>query len=159
ILVGFGLNITQKERTVVEKQLEKLKGVLVTWKSDQEKKREGLIIEGECTDAASELVKATGASIYQVQSGPFRKYFAINTNCVKLADTISGPAGLDILRVNAIATPGSYFSMLNEMFERGDTLVTERTIYSDKKRGKTLAQKLEKQAKKQQNNGEKKKKS
>ena len=49
--------------------------------------------------------------------------------------------------------------MLNEMFERGDTLVTERTIYSDKKRGKTLAQKTGKQAKKQQNNGKKKKKS
>lgn len=159
ILVGFGLNITQKERAVVEKQLENLKEVLVPWKSDLEKKREGLPIEGDCTDAASELVKATGASIYKVQSGPFRKYFAINTNCVKLADTIIGPAGLDILRVNAIATPGSYFSMLNEMFERGDTLVTERTIYSDKKRGKTLAQKLEKQAKKQQNNGKKKKKS
>ena len=109
ILVGFGLNITQKERTVVEKQLENLKAVLVPWKSDLEKKREGLPIEGDCTDAASELVKATGASIYKVQSGPFRKYFAINTNCVKLADTIIGPAGLDILRVNAIATPAAIF--------------------------------------------------
>ncbi len=51
------------------------------------------------------------------------------------------------MRINAIATPGSYFSMLNEMFERGNTIVTERTIYSDKKRGKTLAQKLKQQEK------------
>ena len=49
--------------------------------------------------------------------------------------------------MNAISTPGSYFSMLNEMFERGNTIVTERTIYSDKKRGKTLAEKLKKQKK------------
>ena len=90
------------------------------------------------------MVKATGAKIFKVKSGPFRKYFAINTNCVQLADTIIGPAGLDILRVNAIATPGSYFSMLNEMFERGGTIVTERTIYADKKRGRTLAKKLRK---------------
>lgn len=149
VLVGFGLNITQKEREVVEKQLQSLREVLVPWKSDLEKKREGQEIKGDCTDPASELVKATGASIYKVSSGPFRKYFAINTNCVKLADSIIGPAGLDIMRVNAIATPGSYFSMLNEMFERGNTIVTQRTIYADKKRGKTLAQKLaEKAAKK-----------
>ncbi len=146
VLVGFGLNITQKEREVVEKQLQSLREVLVPWKSDLERKREGEAVKGDCTDPASELVKATGASIYKVSSGPFRKYFAINTNCVKLADSIIGPAGLDILRVNAIATPGSYLSMLNEMFERGNTIVTQRTIYADKKRGKTLAQKLEKQA-------------
>ena len=132
----------------MERQLQNLKNVLIPWQSDLEKKRQGLPIKGDCTDAASELVKATGASIYKVQSGPFRKYFAINTNCVKLADTIIGPAGLDIMRVNAIATPGSYFSMLNEMFERGNTIVTERTIYSDKKRGKTLAQKLKQQKEK-----------
>ncbi len=148
VLVGFGLRITPKEREVVEKQLQSLKRVLSPWKSDLEKRREGLPVKGDCTDPASELVRATGASIYKVTSGPFRKYFAINTNCVKLADSIIGPAGLDIMRVNAISTPGSYFSMLNEMFERGNTIVTERTIYSDKKRGKTLAQKLEKQKKK-----------
>lgn len=148
VLVGFGLQISTKEREVVERQLQNLKSVLIPWQSDFEKKRQGLPIKGDCTDAASELVKATGASIYKVQSGPFRKYFAINTNCVKLADTIIGPAGLDIMRINAIATPGSYFSMLNEMFERGNTIVTERTIYSDKKRGKTLAQKLKQQEEK-----------
>lgn len=148
VLVGFGLQISTKEREIVERQLQNLKNVLIPWQSDFEKKRQGLPIKGDCTDAASELVKATGASIYKVQSGPFRKYFAINTNCVKLADTIIGPAGLDIMRVNAIATPGSYFSMLNEMFERGNTIVTERTIYSDKKRGKTLAQKLKQQKEK-----------
>lgn len=147
VLVGFGLHITPKERAVVERQLESLKQVLVPWKSDLEKKREGLPVKGDCTDPASELVRATGASIYKVASGSFRKYFAINTNCVKLADTIIGPAGLDIMRVNAISTPGSYFSMLNEMFERGNTIVTERTIYSDKKRGKTLAEKLKNQKK------------
>lgn len=148
VLVGFGLQITSKEREVVEKQLQSLKRVLVPWKSDLEKKREGQPVKGDCTDPASELVRATGASIYKVASGSFRKYFAINTNCVKLADSIIGPAGLDIMRINAIATPGSYFSMLNEMFERGNTIVTERTIYSDKKRGRTLAQKLKDQEKK-----------
>lgn len=147
VLVGFGLQITSKEREVVEKQLQSLKRVLVPWKSDLEKKWEGQLIKGDCTDPASELVRATGASIYKVASGPFRKYFAINTNCVKLADSVIGPAGLDIMRVNAIATPGSYFSMLNEMFERGNTIVTERIIYSDKKRGRTLAKKIRQQEK------------
>ncbi len=150
VLVGFGLDITEREREVVIEQLEELKKVLVPWKSDLEKKRDGEAVKGDCKDAASELVKATGASIYKVKSGPFRKYFAINTNCVKLADSIIGPAGLDIMRVNAITTPGSYFSMLDEMFQRGGTVVTERTIYCDKKRGRTLAKKLAKQAEKKQ---------
>ena len=144
VLVGFGLHITHREREIVESKLRELSQVLVPWQSDWEKKQAGLTVKRKGPDPASRLVKATGAKIFKVKSGPFRKYFAINTNCVQLADTIIGPAGLDILRVNAIATPGSYFSMLNEMFERGNTIVTQRTIYADKKRGRTLAKKLEK---------------
>ena len=81
------------------------------------------------TDAASELVKATGAKIYKIKSGEFKTYFAINTNCVKLADYITGSAGLDVLDVSGIVTPGSYYALLDDMFERRNTIVVSKTIY------------------------------
>ena len=49
----------------------------------------------------------TGAEIRKVKEGPFATYFALNTNCVQLADTILGPTGLDILAVNGIPTPAA----------------------------------------------------
>ena len=30
--------------------------------------------------------------------GPFKTYFALNTNCVLLADTIVGQAGIDLVK-------------------------------------------------------------
>ncbi len=39
VLVGFGLQISTKEREVVERQLQNLKSVLIPWQSDLEKKR------------------------------------------------------------------------------------------------------------------------
>lgn len=80
-------------------------------------------------DPASELYKATGANIYKLSSGPFKKYFALSTNCVQLADTITGSAGLDALSVKGVITPGNYYALLNNMFERKNTIVISRNFY------------------------------
>lgn len=65
----------------------------------------------------------------QNQTGEFKTYFAHNTNCVKLADYITGSAGLDVLDVSGIVTPGSYYAAFGCMFERRNTIVVSKTIY------------------------------
>ena len=98
---------------------------------DAEKIEKGLLPrDKKAKDAASYLWRATGAQIRKVKEGPFSTYFALNTNCVQLADTILGPAGLDILAVNGIPTPGSYYAMLNRQFESGSPVVVTRTVYA-----------------------------
>lgn len=129
VLVGFGLRLSQVQKQSVERQLEKVKALWVPWRCDEEKARAGELPAGEYNDAASELLKATGAKIYKINTKPFKTYFAINTNCVQLADFIIGSSGIDVLSANGIVTPGSYYSLLQELFERKNSLVVRKLVY------------------------------
>ncbi len=129
VLVGYGITLSKAQREEVEKSLANLKSLFISWKSDYQKMEEGLLPDSEYKDPASELYKATGASIYKISSGPFKKYFALSTNCVQLADTITGSAGLDALSVKGVITPGNYYALLNNMFERKNTIVISRNFY------------------------------
>lgn len=129
VLVGYGVTLSMKQREAVEKSLGNLKSLFINWKSDYQKMEDGILPTSEYKDPASELYKATGASIYKLSSGPFKKYFALSTNCVQLADTITGSAGLDALSVKGVITPGNYYALLNNMFERKNTIVISRNFY------------------------------
>ncbi|TAH59554.1 MAG: hypothetical protein EWM50_07880 [Gottschalkiaceae bacterium] len=61
--------------------------------------------------------------------GPFKTYFALNTNCVLLADTIVGQAGIDLLKIQGLISPGAYFDFFNREFSRKNSFVISRTIY------------------------------
>lgn len=125
ILVGFGLSLTKEQCSAVERELKKITDDLIPWQSDYEKKLANM----DNPDAASRLVHETGAKIYKLQKGAFRKYYTLNTNCVKLVDQIIGSSGLDLISINGIAIPGSYYAMLNDLYEKGNSIVTERNIY------------------------------
>ncbi len=134
ILVGFGLCLSDAQKRKVEEKITEIMGVSIPWQTRYEQVQNGLLPENQaCKDAASELVKATGAKIFKVKSGAFKTYFSINTNCVKLADYITGSAGIDVLDVSGIVTPGSYYALLNNLFERRHTIVVTKTIYRNKK--------------------------
>ncbi len=70
-----------------------------------------------------------GGKAYRVIRGPFKTYFAIASNCVKLADTIAGKAGLDSITKGNLVTPGSYLCMMENMFYRKNTRVIRRKVY------------------------------
>ncbi len=130
ILVGFGLCLSPAQQQTVRNKISEILQTAQPWQTAYEQRQNGMLPQtAVCEDAASELVKATGAKIYKIQSGKFKTYFSINTNCVKLADYMTGSAGLDVLDVSGIVTPGSYYALLNDMFERGDTIVMAKTIY------------------------------
>lgn len=81
-----------------------------------------------------------GGHSHKVVNGPFKTYFAIATNCVALADTIIGKAGIDSLSSGSIKTPGAYFDMLDSLFNRSNTLVIKRTAYLQSKAGEIKEQ-------------------
>ena len=125
IVVGFGISLDDEQKTKIEKELDKIKLNFVDWQTDFEK---GLEYDDKI-DPASHFIKVANAKIYKIKKGTFRKYFALNTNCVKLADKIIGVSGLGIISVNGIVVPGAYYTMLNELYELNDTMVIERNIY------------------------------
>ncbi|MEG1426988.1 MAG: DUF308 domain-containing protein [Oscillospiraceae bacterium] len=127
ILVGFGLALSPEQCTAIEGELAKIRKNLLPWQSDYEK---GLLTDNtKDWDAASLLIHSTGCKIHKMSSGPFRKYYALNTNCVKLAEQIIGPSGIGLIDVNGICVPGTYYTLLNDLYERSDTIVVQRNIY------------------------------
>lgn len=132
ILVSFGIDLDDEQMINVASKLEEIKALFIPWTSDYEKMENGQLAKGEYLDDASQLYKATGAKIYKIKEGKFKKYFALSTNCVMLSDTITNSADLDYLAIKGVVTPGLYYSMLNSMFEREHTPVISRTFYKKK---------------------------
>ena len=82
------------------------------------------------SDVSSQLYNDYSAKFFKFKRGnPFRTYYAMGTNCVKLADQLVGKSGIDILKVNGIITPGTYLDYLDRLYERGDSIVISRTLY------------------------------
>lgn len=67
--------------------------------------------------------------MYKFKSGPFKTYFVLSTNCVAMADTIVGKTGIDIIGINGVITPGTYYEYFNQEFLKSNSKVVTRTIY------------------------------
>lgn len=83
----------------------------------------------EYNDYASVLYKSTGAKFYRFKSGKVKTYFGLNTNCVLLADSVIGHSGIDILSINGIITPGTYYEYLKNEFIKRNSIVISQNIY------------------------------
>lgn len=100
------------------------------------------------SDGASTVAKL-GGELYYVDDGPFQTYFAISSNCVQLADTIIGKAGLDAMSNNSLRTPGAYYKMMENQFYRPRTRVITKTAHLQNYPGekRELKEKAEKKKK------------
>lgn len=71
----------------------------------------------------------TNCKFYKFKSGYFKTYFTLTSNCVRLADTIVGSIGLDLIAINGIITPGTYYNYLDNLFKRRNTIVVKKQLY------------------------------
>jgi len=134
ILMAYGLALTPEHKKGAQDKLNEMVNDLLPWEPLAEQCEKGEI-EGkpeDFNDVSSQLYKDTGARFYKFRFGnPFKTYYAMGTNCVKLVDTIVGKTGIDLLKINGIITPGAYLDYLDRLYERGDSIVVSRTLYQD----------------------------
>ncbi|MCR2032966.1 DUF308 domain-containing protein [Anaerofustis stercorihominis] len=83
-------------------------------------------------DYASELSKANNITFRKIKRGRFKYYFTFYTNCVKFADSILGQAGIDILNLNGVISPGAYFNYFDREYRRKNSIVITKTVYNPK---------------------------
>ncbi len=131
-LFGFGLKLTTEQKIRVREKIKEIHQNLYEWKPkikiDEER---GIKPEKPYKDYSSILYKNLKGKFYKFKKGPFKTYFAMNTNCVLLADTIVGEAGIDLVKIQGIISPGAYFEYFNREFMRRNSFVVSRTIYYD----------------------------
>lgn len=77
----------------------------------------------------ADFARSTGAVFHKLRKGPFQTYNALKTNCVALADILCGASGLDLMNLQGIITPGTYYAFLDRQFLRRNSIVISRTVY------------------------------
>lgn len=128
-VIGFGASLSEKQLASVQKNIDELLSHCEPLESLYEQAVKKGEDGSELNDPASNIVRDVGGKVYTVVEGPFKRYFGINTNCVRVADWLLTDSGVDRLTFNAISTPGGYYSMLDNMFYRKNTRIIRRTAY------------------------------
>lgn len=83
---------------------------------------------GEYSDPASNFFCDVGAELYKFKKGKYKTYFAIRTNCVQFVDDLIRSTGLNMVMLNGIVTPGTYYHYLENCFKRKNSFVIKKTI-------------------------------
>lgn len=125
-LFGFGLKLTDKQIKAVRKQIKSIKENAYFWDLPSKKAK------NKPTNKdfyAIRLYRETSAKFYKFKSGKFKTYFVLGTNCVLLVDYILGATGTNILKMNGIITPGTYYDFLATEYVKKNSNVISYTIY------------------------------
>lgn len=131
-LFGFGIILTDEQVVKVRNAISELKSTATPWRSELELALmdNPNINPNDYSDYASDVSKEIAASFYKFKNEPFKSYFVLTTNCVLLADTILGPSGIDLLKLNGILSPGTYLHYLRQELKKTDSNVISYEIYN-----------------------------
>lgn len=133
-LFVFGLKLTDRQKKNVDKAIHNIFDNSYTWASPYEeaKLKNKRVKKDDYSDYASRLYQVTKAKFYKVKNGKFKNYFVLGSNCCRLADNIVGKSGIDLLKMNGVITPGTYYEYLNREFQKKNSMVISRKIYNQK---------------------------
>ena len=129
-VVSFGILLNDQEKEQVRQQLFQLAARFRPWYSNLERHKRGIPFSGSLNGYASLLTKYVEPKFFKFTHGKFKTYFVMTTNCVLLADTIVGKSSIDLISMDGMMTPGTYYDFLNKEFQIAHSIVTSRTIYT-----------------------------
>ena len=130
-LIEFGIKLTQTQKNKLIRVINNLITKDVEpYYPDLQLYEMGLIEAGNYHDISSDLYKLANAKFYRITKGPHKKFFVFKTNCVMLAEHILGSLGKNVIAINGIIAPGTYYEYLNTEFKKKTTNVITRKIYT-----------------------------
>ena len=127
-IFDFGLVLTENQKQQVEEKINKLLSNTTPWNHKEDKKY------NNGNSYVGKLYKKTKAKFYKPIKGKYKTYFVVGNNCCFLADDIVGSFGMDILSINGIITPGTYYDYLNRLFNQKNSNVISKEIYNYNRR-------------------------
>ena len=117
-MIGYGVVLSELQKAAV---LDKINAFLYQskrWYPSADKTPEPKLMEQEAQ-----------AEFYKIGKGPFKTYNVLTTNCVAVANMLSGSGGVDLMNPQGIITPGTYSEFLDRQFLRKKSIVVSRTVY------------------------------
>ena len=127
-IFDFGLCLTEAQTRRVRLRIQELLENTYPWDHKTDKNyRDG-------KSYAAKLYKRTKAKFYKFKSGKYKTYYVMGTNCCFLADDIVGKSGMDILSINGLITPGTYYDYLNRKLKSKNSSIIYKEIYNKDRR-------------------------
>ena len=126
----FGIKLSCDKDKMVSDKINEIMSNTYVWNYFDDKKY------NNGNSYASKLYKKTRAKFYKFYSGKYKIYFVLGSNCSYLVDDILGNSGMDILSLNGIITPGTYYNYFNKEINRKNSCVISKNIYNSKRRPK-----------------------
>ena len=123
-IFSYGVRLTAKQLESVKAEIRKIFENTYQWYPHSYKNKD------DCNDYASKLYLRTKTKFYKFKKGRFKTYFVLGSNCVKLAETIMGKAGMDIIDLNGIISPGTYQNYLEKEYQRINGTIITKNIYN-----------------------------
>ncbi|AFA49383.1 HdeD family acid-resistance protein [Acetobacterium woodii] len=130
VLISFKVAFSDEELEIIKKNYERFQENMEEWFCDTQLAERGLLEPGNYTGVEDTIYKGTGARFYKFLKGPLKTYFALDTNCVKVADSLFEKTGFEKPATGNIVTPGAYYQFLMGALERPGTKIYEKKIYS-----------------------------
>ena len=123
-IFDFGISLTDRQKERIRNRIDELFANTVQWNYKDDKK----YYDGD--SYAAKLYKRTKAKFYKFKKGKYCTYYILGTNCCYLVDDILGKSGMDILSINGIITPGTYYDYLNRQLKLKNSNVVSKDIYN-----------------------------
>ena len=120
-LFGYGIKLNEKQKEALRRELDKINNNL--------EKFDPTLTPGSYSD---KLYKQIGADFYKIKEGKFAKYILLGCNCAHFIDKIIGATGSDILKINGLINPGTYYEYLDNEFSKKNSIVISKAIYNSK---------------------------
>ncbi len=117
-MIGYGVVLSEVQKTAVLNKINEFLDQSRRWYPSVEKTPEPKMMEREAQ-----------AEFYKIGRGPFKTYNVLTTNCVAVANMLSGSGGVDLMNPQGIITPGTYSEFLDRQFLRKKSIVISRTVY------------------------------
>lgn len=124
-LFEFKIYLNNKQYKKVKEKIESIMKDTIEWDCRMDKRYD------VGRSYAAKLYKKTKATFYKFKSGKYKTYFVLGTNCCYLADDIIAKSGTDILSLNGIITPGTYYDYLEKELYRKGGIVVSKSIYNE----------------------------
>ncbi len=138
-LVVFGIQLTNQEKKIIEKRIHDLtEHNTIDYYPDLALADKGLLPPGDYHDMSSEIYKLANGKFKKIISGKNKKFFVLKTNCVMVANSIFNGIGKNIIALNGIISPGSYYEYLNNAFLNKNSNVITRIVYTKETKDKSL---------------------
>ena len=126
----FGIILTDEQKTRIRKRIDELFANTMKWDYKDDKRYDN------GNSYAAKLYKKTNAKFYKFKRGKYRTYYVLGTNCCYLVDDILGKSGMDILSINGIISPGTFYDYLNRKLKQKNSNVISKEVYNFERRAK-----------------------